>query len=77
MFKVQLSEIDPWTNEPDGDFWMWLIIEDDTGRREYHDHGEPEDNSFGRDYGWVQRELQKAYEQGRKDGVYLGLPGVV
>ena len=32
------------------------------------DNGEPEDNSFHRDYNWVKRELERAYELGLKDG---------
>jgi hypothetical protein len=45
-----------------------LIITDDEGAREYFDRGEPENNSFYRDYSWVQTELNNAYEQGKKDG---------
>ena len=32
------------------------------------DGGEPEDNRFYRDWSWVETELNKAYEQGLKDG---------
>lgn len=32
------------------------------------DGGEPEDNSFRRDWGWVPGELQKAYELGLAHG---------
>lgn len=34
----------------------------------YTDKGEPEDNTFGRDYGWIVRELREAYAQGLSDG---------
>ena len=30
----------------------------------YYDFGEPEDNSFVRDYAWVSKELEKAYKLG-------------
>ena len=55
----------------DKDSWNYrtkMTITDDTGEREYYDGGEPEDNSFGRDWSWVTTELQKAYEQGLVDG---------
>jgi hypothetical protein len=32
------------------------------------DQGEPEDNSFSRDYHWVAPLIRKAYELGRADG---------
>lgn len=35
---------------------------------EYFDYGEPEDNSFFRDYSWVQPALEAAYQEGLKDG---------
>jgi len=44
-----------------------IVITDDSGKRDYWDYGEPEDNSFNRDWKWVARELQVAYEQGIKD----------
>ena len=40
---------------------------DDAGEREHWDGGEPEDNSFVRDWDWVEDELMKAYQQGLKD----------
>ena len=30
----------------------------------YWDRGEPEDNSFLRDYSWISKELEKAYNLG-------------
>lgn len=54
----------PWDEE----YRTPLVIEDDEGVRGYIDRGEPEDNSFGRDWSWVGVELIKAYEQGLKDG---------
>ena len=38
------------------------------GKREIHvDGGEPEDQTFGRDWAWVQGALEEAYEAGRRD----------
>lgn len=36
--------------------------------RRYFDHGEPEDNSFFRDYKWIKDELEAAYKKGMEDG---------
>ncbi|MBW2621303.1 MAG: hypothetical protein JRD68_00225 [Deltaproteobacteria bacterium] len=33
------------------------------------DGGEPEDNSFGRDWNWVPGAIQQAYDLGLKDGL--------
>ena len=33
--------------------------------------GEPEDNSFGRDWGWVPAELKNAYQKGIDDALVL------
>ena len=46
-----------------------MVITDDSGKREHWDGGEPEDNSFGRDWDWVEVELMKAYQQGLKDAM--------
>ena len=35
---------------------------------EYYDGGEPEDNSFYRDWGWVPGAIEQAYKLGLKDG---------
>lgn len=43
-----------------------LVITDSAGEREYWDGGEPEDNSFGRDWSWIANELRSAYEQGKR-----------
>ena len=45
-----------------------LAIMDDNGTREYNDSGEPEDNTFTRDWSWIETELAAAYAQGKKDG---------
>jgi len=34
----------------------------------YWDGGEPEDNSFSRDWSWIDGELERAYNLGYKDG---------
>ena len=49
------------------DYRNMLVITDDQGKRDYWDYGEPEDNSFNRDYKWIAGELRNAYEQGKKD----------
>lgn len=46
-----------------------LVINSDEGEREYWDGGEPEDNSFIRDWAWVESELQTAYAQGIQDAL--------
>lgn len=33
-----------------------------------HDGGEPEDNSFGRDWSWVSGAIEQAYQLGLRDG---------
>lgn len=54
--------------EDDGyDYRTTLIITDSSGTREYSDGGEPEDNTFGRDWNWVAKELEKAYQEGKKE----------
>lgn len=60
--KFEPSE-DPW------DFSTTLrIIIDGEVVATHWDGGEPEDQSFGRDWSWVGTELKRAYEQGLKDG---------
>lgn len=36
--------------------------------KSYCDNGEPEDNSFSRDWYWVDVELERAYRKGLEDG---------
>lgn len=38
----------------------------------YYDGGEPEDNSFYRDYSWIAPELELAYKLGFQDGWKAG-----
>ena len=33
----------------------------------YYDYGEPEDNSFIRDYSWIAKEIERAYKLGKED----------
>lgn len=45
-----------------------LVVEHNGHIVEHHiDHSEPEDNSFIRDYRWIQTSLYAAYEAGRQD----------
>ena len=64
MYKVETNRIESewkdWQHE--------ITIQDDSGIRAYSDQCEPEDNSFRRDYSWIRVELERAYEQGLKDG---------
>lgn len=45
-----------------------MIIEHPDHSAKYLDAGEPEDNTFYRDWYWIQEELMKAYELGLDDG---------
>jgi len=54
--------------ENDYNYRNRLVIVDDSGERDHWDGGEPEDNSFIRDWSWVADELRNAYAQGLKDG---------
>ena len=36
--------------------------------KRFYDGGEPEDNSFGRDWSWVPDMIEKAYKWGVEDG---------
>ncbi len=52
-----------------GDDYQVLRIERDGKVLEEHgDRGEPEDNSYYRDWSWVQGALEKAYAFGLEDG---------
>lgn len=44
-----------------------LVITDNEEERGYSDGGEPEDNTFGRDWSWVEMELERAYKAGLRD----------
>lgn len=41
----------------------------DNEAHSYYDYGEPEDNSFFRDYGWIKKELENAFIQGKRSVV--------
>lgn len=43
-----------------------FILIDGAIQSYWTDRGEPEDNSFGRDWSWVAPALEQAYETGRK-----------
>lgn len=43
-----------------------LVISVDGVENCHYDHGEPEDNTFFRDWSWVEEELKRAYELGRQ-----------
>src|ERR1051326_448700 len=50
--------------ENDYNYRNRLVITDASGERDHWDGGEPEDNSFNRDWSWVADELRNAYMQG-------------
>ncbi len=50
--------------ENDYNYRNRLVITDASGERDHWDGGEPEDNSFNRDWSWVADELHNAYMQG-------------
>ena len=63
IYSVKVEPI-PYSHE----YRSRLVITDTSGEREYWDGGEPEDNSFGRDWKWIEGELRNAYEQGKRAG---------
>jgi hypothetical protein len=68
MYKVEIKKIEDEDGYGDSDYRKRLVItHNDVQLREYYDGGEPEDNSFGRDWSWIKGELERAYELGRKD----------
>jgi len=44
------------------------IYRDGKAIEDHSDMGEPEDNSFNRDWDWVEHALEKAYAYGKADG---------
>jgi len=65
-WRVEIGEDE--ANESWSHDWRYVIrITDANGTREYFDHGEPEDNTFYRDYDWIVPELQRAYAAGAAD----------
>jgi hypothetical protein len=60
MFKIEIKATKDYSRNE-------MIITDDSGTRMYMDYGEPEDNSFHRNYSWIQDEINRAYQQGLKD----------
>lgn len=58
---------DSWYDDWKYDLHLYQLDEG-TDRWVASDGGEPEDNTFGRDWGWVPAELHKAYDDGFKAG---------
>lgn len=59
--------------EEAGDYTSWraehrYLVDHARGVVVYSDGGEPEDQTFDRDWGWVEGELNKAYADGYDDG---------
>lgn len=57
------------TNEYDEYRTVLVITHNGKELEDYGDGGEPEDNSFGRDYSWIATELRRAYDLGFHDGL--------
>lgn len=55
--------------EDDIDYTQSLAIKCGDEVMIHSDGGEPEDNSFTRDWSWVKGVIEKAYAQGRKDAL--------
>lgn len=50
------------------DYQLVLTITVDGEEHEYRDGGEPEDQTFGRDWAWVEGEIERAYLAGLRHG---------
>lgn len=81
IFEVELIEAADFT-EDHIEAYGWKPREDDyrmylfvwyNGKiiRSESDGGEPEDNSFSRDWNWVGSAIEEAYQYGFKDGARL------
>jgi hypothetical protein len=71
MLKVKLDYVE---NEWSGEFRNELIVEHNGKVIEEHwDGGEPEDNTFSRDWSWVAGAIERAYKLGLEDGLDLTL----
>ena len=64
MYKTEYEYTDTlW-----GGFTDLVISHDGEEIERYNDRGEPEDNSFRRDWNWIASELYRAYKLGVRDG---------
>jgi hypothetical protein len=60
---------DEYDNEYDEGCTTYLVIEKEGEKTSvYHDSLEPEDYKFCRDLGWIETEINKAYQLGLKHG---------
>ena len=55
--------------ECDGERFVLSIMRNYKTIEEHADGGEPEDQSFGRDWSWVPEALEQAYKYGLEDGI--------
>jgi hypothetical protein len=62
-YRVTVEE-----NGPDGNSIL-TIYHDEKELASYGDYGEPEDNSFNRDWWWVSERLREAYKLGFADAI--------
>jgi hypothetical protein len=55
-----------------GEYTVLLVIRNGVVILQEWDGGEPEDNSFSRDWSWVPETIENAYNLGFKDGLQDG-----
>ena len=55
-------------DDHNGDRNVLIVLHDGEQILEEYDYGEPEDNSFYRDWSWVVEALHDVYLRGRSDG---------
>lgn len=67
---IKLAKFDDWKirHLENGDCSYLLIFYNGELIKYFSDRGEPEDNSFSRDWSWINGELERAYSLGVKDG---------
>ncbi len=70
MEKFEVYYSDEWSNgeKVRDDGCVMIMKHNDKILYEKSDGGEPEDNSFGRDWSWVAAAIRKAYDLGFADG---------
>ncbi len=75
---IREAGLDPWyVNLVKSDYKTTMVITGDgILPSSYTDAGEPEDQTFCRDWSWVKSELERAYEKGRMDA-FAELKGAI
>lgn len=65
---TDVLEYMPWLNDTDEIFHILAVYRNGRLYEVFLDSGEPEDNTFIRDWSWVPRMIEEAYHMGRYDG---------